>query len=243
MLLGVLVGTALFQGWAAFFTLRVFWLALALLFVMGLIDDCFSLSPMTKLAVQLASAALFVMLLPPGIWGGELESVLGGGAFVIWILWLVGMTNAVNLLDNIDGLTPATGLAAALGFLWLGDGSDWILMPMAGALAGFLCLNAYRARIHLGDSGSHLVGFSLATLPLFGLPWERAWIPALVLIVPIADTTFVTISRIRRGVSPFLGGKDHLSHRLVRRGWPSWLVMVLAAGVTWLMVLVAAALR
>lgn len=240
---GILLAIFLFEGMPVLFTLRIFWLSAALLFFMGVADDLLVLSPPVKFVSQLVASALFIGLMPAGIWGGELETILGWGAFLVWGLWLVGITNAVNLLDNADGLTPATGLAAALGFLWLGYGADWVLLPLAGALAGFLVLNAHRARIHLGDAGSHLVGFSLAALPLFGLPLDRIWVPVLVLIVPIADTAFVTVTRILRGASPFQGGKDHLSHRLMRRGWPAWVVWAASACVTGLAVAAAALFR
>ncbi len=243
VLLAVLLAILLLEGGAPLFTLRVFWMCALILFAMGAVDDLIVLSPATKLAVQVAAACLFVALTPRGIWGGELDLVLGAAAFPVWILWLVGITNAVNLLDNMDGLTPATGLAAALSMLWLGLGADWVLWPLAGALLGLLCLNGHRARIYLGDSGSHLVGFSLAALPLFGLPLERSWIPVMVLAVPIADTTYVTFARWRRGVSPFQGGRDHLSHRLLARGWPGWLVWAAAAGVTVTLAAAAAAIE
>ncbi|GAB4119861.1 MAG: hypothetical protein Kow001_19170 [Acidobacteriota bacterium] len=235
VLAAVVLAVLLTHGAAPLFTLRVFWMAALMLFAMGAVDDLLVLSPVTKLAVQVAAAGLFVGFTPRGTWGGELELLLGAAAFPVWIFWLVGITNAVNLLDNIDGLTPATGLTAALCLLWLGMGADWVLWPLAGALAGLLCLNGHRARIYLGDSGSHLVGFSLAALPLFGIPLERIWIPVMVLAVPIVDTAYVTITRWRRGVSPFQGGKDHLSHRLLRRGWPGWLVWSAAAGLTLVM--------
>ncbi|MFZ0429315.1 MAG: MraY family glycosyltransferase [Acidobacteriota bacterium] len=215
---GLLPAVAFDYGWPAFFTLRVFWLCLGLLFVMGAVDDWVTLRPFTKFFWQLSVAVLFLGLTSPSTWGGGLVGLLGWAAYPVWLFWLVGITNSLNLLDNMDGLTPGVGAVAALGFAWLGLGAGWVLLPLSGALFGFLGLNFYRARIHLGDSGSHLVGFSLAVLPLYGAPHTALWTVPLILALPICDTAFVTVTRLKRGVSPFQGGKDHLSHRLARLG-------------------------
>ncbi len=215
---GLLPAVALSYGWPAFYTLRVFWFCLGLLFVMGAVDDWIVLRPLTKLLCQITVAVLFLSLTSPSTWGGGLVGPLGWLAYPVWLLWLVGITNALNLLDNMDGLTPGVGAITARGFSWLGLGAGWVLLPLSGALFGFLCLNFYRARIHLGDAGSHLVGFSLAVLPLYGASESALWTVPIVLAIPICDTAFVTIARLKRGVSPFQGGKDHLSHRLAAVG-------------------------
>lgn len=217
---GLVPAVAIAYGVPAFFTLRVFWLCLGILFLMGAIDDWITLRPLAKLGWQIVAAALFLGFTSPSVWGGGLASWLGWPAYVIWLIWLVGITNALNLLDNMDGLTPGVGAVAALGFSWMSLGAGWVLLPLSGTLFGFLGLNFYRARIHLGDSGSHLVGFSLAVLPLYGATTNALWIVPLILAIPICDTAFVTIGRLQRGVSPFQGGKDHLSHSLVGRGIP-----------------------
>lgn len=240
VLVAVVLAVALTHGWVAFLTLRVFWLSLGVLFLMGLFDDLLVLSPPTKLGFQLAAAMLFLLLTSPTAWVPEIRFLLGVYAIPILLLWIVGITNSLNLLDNMDGLASGVGALAALGFVWLGFGGDWVLVPLAGALAGFLVLNFHRARIHLGDAGSHLVGFSLATLPFFGPPDGQWWVPPIVLMVPIADTAFVTLSRLARGVSPFQGGKDHLSHRLRGAGVSERGVAALFYAVTLLLVAVAA---
>jgi UDP-GlcNAc:undecaprenyl-phosphate GlcNAc-1-phosphate transferase len=193
---------------------------------MGVIDDLHPLKPFMKLGFQVIAVLVFLFLTPPavlpfhgtGFWPGEL----------VLFIWLLGITNALNLLDNMDGLTAGVGAVAALGLAFVGLGPQYVLFPLAGALVGFLVFNHSPAKIYLGDSGSHLVGFSLATLPLFGLPQSQSWIPVVVLVVPIIDTTFVTVTRLMRGVSPFRGGKDHISHRLVEKGWSksqvAWMV-------------------
>ncbi len=237
---GMLPAVAVGSGSPAFYTLRVFWLCLALLFVMGVIDDWITLRPLTKLFWQLAVAVVFLSLTSPDTWGGDLVDLLGGLAYPVWLLWIVGITNALNLLDNMDGLTPGVGAIGALGFWWLGLGAGWILIPLSGALFGFLCLNFYRAKIHLGDAGSHLVGFSLAVLPLYGATTSALWLVPVILAIPICDTAFVTLTRLQRGVSPFQGGKDHLSHRMVGFGVvPPVVAAVFLAGAAVLIALAA----
>jgi len=221
VLVGMVAGVAMGAGWPAFFTLRVFWLSLSILFLMGTVDDRLTLRPGIKFAFQTLAAAIFLVLTPAGTWGGGIEEWAGPWAYAIWLFWIVAITNALNLLDNMDGLTPGIAIIAAFGCLASGMGADWVLWPLAGALIGFLGLNFYRAPIYLGDAGSHLVGFSLAVLPFYGLDRSQAWLPILLLAVPILDTAFVTVTRLMRGASPFVGGKDHLSHRLFRMGWPT----------------------
>jgi UDP-GlcNAc:undecaprenyl-phosphate/decaprenyl-phosphate GlcNAc-1-phosphate transferase len=240
VLIAVVLAVAVTHGWAAFFTLRVFWLSLGILFVMGVCDDLLVLSPPSKLFFQLAAALLFLLLTSPTAWAPEIRAVLGVLAVPVLLFWIVGITNSLNLLDNMDGLAAGVGALAALGFVWLGFGADWVLVPLAGALVGFLVLNFHPARIYLGDAGSHLVGFSLATLPLFGQPDGQAWVPLLVLLAPIADTGFVTVTRLARGVSPFQGGRDHLSHRLRGMGVSEKIVAPVFCLVTLLLTAAAA---
>lgn len=207
-----------FSGW------RAYWLGLSLVFFMGVLDDLFSLRPAAKLAFQLAAAALFLSHFPGQAWTP------------VYFFWLVGITNAFNLMDNMDGLMPGVGALAALGLAAAGFGPAPLLPALAGGLMGFLVFNWPPARIYLGDSGSHLTGFTLAALPLYGIRPEQFWIPLLVLALPILDTTYVTFSRLRRGVSPFQGGKDHLSHRLVEVGLSVRQAVLLLWGITGLLV-------
>ncbi len=183
--------------------LTPYWVAITVVFGMGLADDFLVLSPKVKLLFQVLGAVAFLAFLEWTWWTP------------IFFVWLVGVTNSLNLLDNMDGLTPGVGAVAAL-FLYLLSPSP-PLAALAGALLAFLLFNFHPARIYLGDAGSHLVGFTLAAVPLLGSKWYLA---PLVLLVPIIDTTFVTVTRVARGVSPFHGGKDHISHRLHRVGLP-----------------------
>lgn len=190
----------------------------------GLVDDRRGLSPYQKLALQaLASVALIV--------GGiRIESLPWLWANIaLTVLWVVGITNAMNLLDNMDGLAGVVTAVASGFFLVLSANSGQFLVAslsaaMAGASLGFLRFNlSGKHRIFLGDAGALFIGFMLAALGIklrFGNNWMVTWlIPVLVLGIPIFDTTLVTISRLRRRLNPLTTpGKDHLSHRLVLSG-------------------------
>jgi UDP-GlcNAc:undecaprenyl-phosphate GlcNAc-1-phosphate transferase len=148
------------------------------------------------------------------------------------VFWIVGLTNAFNLLDNMNGLSAGVAAIAGVTFALLAARYAELgpeQMPaataaaaLAGACAGFLPSN-FRGRIFMGDAGSLLLGFTLACLAVQG-SWRSPTVPTsviiplLVLAYPIFDTTLVVILRIRRGQSPVVGGKDHSSHRLVRLG-------------------------
>ncbi len=190
----------------------------------GLWDDRRSLSPAIKLVVQILAA---LILYATGISVSLLPHPLLN--LFITLLWVVGITNAFNLLDNMDGLSGGVSAVAALFFLVLAVQEQQVLVgslaaALLGACIGFLWYNFNPARIFMGDSGSLFIGFVLAALGIklrfLGQPVIVTWmIPILVLAVPIFDTTLVSISRLRRGLNPLTTpSKDHLSHRLVARG-------------------------
>jgi UDP-GlcNAc:undecaprenyl-phosphate GlcNAc-1-phosphate transferase len=200
----------------------------ALLFVAGLVDDLYSLSPVVKLVAQVGAA---VVVIATGTQVQLVGNELIGDA--IAIVWLVGVTNAFNLLDNMDGLA-ATLAAIAFGFFAIDavtvHSNDLLLaFALAGALAcvGFLPFNlrpSGRALVFMGDSGSQVLGFALAALGL-AASWRVAGttvatlvLPILVLAVPILDTALVTVARLLEGRPIYQGGRDHSSHRLVRFG-------------------------
>ena len=151
---------------------------------------------------------------------------------MLTLLWIVGITNAFNLLDNMDGLCTGVALIAGSALLVLfvsayGNSAEAVyLAVLLGAAAGFLVYNFHPASVFLGDSGSMLLGLSVAVLALGrgnGLEPAQDMVsaiaaPALVLLIPIFDTTLVTVSRMRSGRSPAQGGTDHSSHRLVAIG-------------------------
>lgn len=195
------------------------------LFLVGLVDDWLHIKPYQKLIGQVIGAAIVVnygLLLP---WTRSLPANM-----VITIFWLIGITNAVNLLDNMDGL--ATGIAAiASGFLTLnflnsGQPTDALMLAVfTAALIGFLVYNSNPASIFMGDSGSMFIGFFLASAALINVSGGRSRsfvpilaVPILVLFIPIFDTTFVTILRKLSGRAASQGGRDHTSHRLVALG-------------------------
>jgi UDP-GlcNAc:undecaprenyl-phosphate GlcNAc-1-phosphate transferase len=190
----------------------------------GLWDDRRPLSPLIKLAVQILAA---LVIYAAGI--GVLIFPDPALNFAMTLLWIVGITNAFNLLDNMDGLSGGVAAVAALFFLVLAIQSRQVLVgslsaALLGACIGFLVYNLNPARIFMGDSGSLFIGFIVAALGIKlrfpGEPTSITWmIPLLVLGVPLFDTTLVTISRLRRRLNPLTTpGKDHLSHRLVARG-------------------------
>jgi UDP-GlcNAc:undecaprenyl-phosphate GlcNAc-1-phosphate transferase len=233
MLGGIAIGLALFAG--CFITgiageVAVFLAAAIVIFVAGLIDDVLVLKPSTKLVVQLAMASAVVAFDLRLNW---VESRLLDS--MLTMAWMVGLTNAFNLLDNMDGLSAGTAVIVALMMvagLWTGVTRDIageemaFLSLIAGAAAGFLVYNFPPASIFMGDAGSLTLGFSLAAMALGseGVRGSRTDVltvmvaPVFVLLIPIFDTTLVTVARILSGRSPAVGGRDHSSHRLVAIG-------------------------
>lgn len=204
---------------------RRFWAfaaASSLLFLAGLWDDRRRLSVGVKLAVQAVAALALV--------GGGFRADLplpDWLAALVSFAWIVGVTNAVNLLDSADGAAAGIAAVASAGFLAivplspLGTG---LAAAFLGATLAFLVYNFHPARLFMGDAGSLFLGLGLAAL---GLETSRgsadasvAWMaPVLLLAVPVFDTTLVSLSRLRRGKNPMTHpGKDHFAHRLARRG-------------------------
>src|SRR6266852_6179223 len=199
--------------------------AASFLFLVGLVDDLLHIKPYQKLIGQVIGAAIVVnygLVLP---WTRSLPANM-----VITIFWLIGITNAINLLDNMDGL--ATGIAAiascflTMNFIVSGQPAEALMLAVfAAALLGFLIYNSNPASIFMGDSGSLFIGFFLASAALVNLSGGRSRsflpvlvVPILVLFVPIFDTTFVTGLRKLSGRAASQGGRDHTSHRLVALG-------------------------
>ena len=200
-------------------------LASTFLFLVGLIDDLIHVKPYQKLIGQILGAAYVVyygLSLP---WTG---SKLFNMALAIF--WLIGITNAINLLDNMDGLASGIAIIAggflALSFVNAGQYTEaMIMLSFAGGLLGFLVYNSNPASIFMGDCGSMFVGFFLASSALINVSGGRSRsflpvlaVPILVLFIPIFDTTFVTVLRKLSGRAASQGGRDHTSHRLVALG-------------------------
>ncbi|HEX8422528.1 MAG TPA: MraY family glycosyltransferase, partial [Pyrinomonadaceae bacterium] len=197
----------------------------ASLFVVGLVDDILHIKPYQKLIGQVMGASLIVyygLSLP---WSSSPSLNMA-----ITIFWLIGITNALNLLDNMDGL--AAGIAAiaaaflSASFLSNGRPAEALLLGVfCAALVGFLAYNSNPATIFMGDCGSMFIGFFLASTALMSAAGARSRsflvilaVPVLILLIPIFDTTFVTILRKLSGRSASQGGRDHTSHRLVALG-------------------------
>jgi len=217
--------------------------------LVGLLDDRWDLS----IALRLSAMVLAAVALHLTGTGVAMTGVTGVD-LVITVVWIVGVTNAFNLLDNMDGLSA--GIAAiAAGFFWLLAtlNGQYLVAALAAALAGvslgFLRHNFHPARTFMGDSGSLFLGFMLAALGIRlrfdpGQPQDvAALVPILVLGVAVADTALVTASRLARRRSPFAGGQDHISHRLVRIGVPVpaavGLIYAAAIAVGWLALVVS----
>ena len=234
LFLGFLIGAAPSVAWSrAAVGMIVGSVAIAGL---GLIDDLRGLGPRTKLLGQLLAA------LAPTLWGGiwiksialgGLELELGGWGILLTLLWLVGITNAINLLDGLDGL--AAGCAViALSFLtlfaWRAPDPTTLLLTLAllGASLGFLRYNFHPARLFLGNEGSYLLGFAVGVLalepfqPEFGHITELPILtPVLLLGLPIADTLWAIIRRLAAKRSIFAPDRGHIHHRLLERwGYP-----------------------
>lgn len=194
------------------------------LFVVGLIDDNVHLPPYTKLFTQIiagCTAVFFGVIL-----GFPVNNLL---AIPLTLLWIVGVTNSFNLLDNIDGLAVGTAAICSLmlffsSLLFANNPLGGLALIISGAVLGFLPYNFNPAKIFMGDSGSMFLGFCLATIAVTGTTRHISnllitmIVPVFILSVPIFDTIFVMIVRILQGKSIFEGGKDHTSHRLVTLG-------------------------
>ena len=193
-----------------------------------MLDDIVHLHPAAKLGAQLLAAFLVL--------NSSISVEFVSNPMLAWavgILWLVGLTNAFNLLDNMDGLAGSLGIVAAscfaLSAAFVAPNRDIFIVAAALTLGilGFIPYNlrlSGPARVFMGDSGSQLIGFVLASLGLMasyreaGTTIATVALPVLILAIPILDTTLVTALRLRSGRSVTQGGRDHTSHRLVYRG-------------------------
>lgn len=236
---GTAVATAVFASSSSLHGLTAVIACGLAAFLIGLVDDGIPLKPATKLTGQIAAGCIAVGLGASGTWTGS--PALDG---LLTIIWVVAITNAFNLLDNMDGLCAGVG---AIGAGWvcvslgLGDGPSFVYAAaLAGACLGFLLFNFSPATIFMGDSGSLFIGASLALLALDVQPGRQSGflvsmgVPALLLLIPIFDSVFVTLSRKLASRSPAVGGRDHTSHRLVALGFSerqAVLMLYLLAGI------------
>ena len=215
------------------FTSSTFWLATSVLGpalavgLIGLWDDVKNLSPLPRFIAQSIAGIFTATVL---IITNNVGNPTGSNFFdaVITVLWVVGICNSINFFDNLDGGAAGTVAisSAALAYLAL-TGDQYLIAALAivttGATLGFLVWNKNPAKIYMGDAGALFLGVLLATLTIRFEPNAKTQIgsyltPVFLLAVPILDTTVAVISRLRRHISPFQGGQDHLSHRLIRAG-------------------------
>ena len=211
---------------------------------MGLFDDLRSLSPWPRLITQTVIGTVVALVIAENgtigtpFGGGEVsDSALdqgvaaGNGSWLntlVTIVWIVGVCNSINFFDNLDGAASGAVAIAALGifFIAFDRGQELVSafsIVTAGATIGFLMWNKSPAKIYMGDAGALFLGIiiSVATVrlnPGITPTWYSLAIPVMLLAVPLLDTCVAVFSRLARGLSPLTGGKDHLSHRLVRGG-------------------------
>lgn len=227
----LLGGLAIYMAYfiALFFAVDIGWPTAALfiggsiLLTVGIIDDKIRIMPRVKLIGQVVAALAAIRM------GIRVEFIHNYYLSVVFTcLWIIGITNAINLLDNLNGLSAGiTAISAAFFGLLAWERGDFLIaalsLSLCGSSLGFLKYNFPKAHIFMGDAGSLFIGFLLATIAVWG-SWSAPThitslaIPIFILGYPIFDTTLVVISRLRSGRSIFQGGKDHSSHRLALLG-------------------------
>ena len=215
------------------FTSTTFWLATSvlgpalLLGLIGLWDDLKNLKPLPRFIAQTVAGLFTAAVL---ILGNNVGNPTGSQIFdsIITVIWVVGICNSINFFDNLDGGAAGTVAISSIALAILALNGDQFLIAAlstvtAGATLGFLVWNKSPAKIYMGDAGALFLGVLLATLTVRFEPNAQTQIgsyliPILLLAIPILDTTVAVFSRVRRHLSPFQGGQDHLSHRLIRAG-------------------------
>jgi UDP-GlcNAc:undecaprenyl-phosphate GlcNAc-1-phosphate transferase len=215
------------------FTSKTFWLATSVLapaLVLGLIglwDDMKNLPPLPRFVAQTIAGLFTAFIL---IATDNVGNPTGSEIFdsVITIIWVVGICNSINFFDNLDGGAAGTVAVSSTALAMLAlNGDQYLIAALAtvtaGATLGFLIWNKSPARIYMGDAGALFLGVLLATLTIRLHPDSETQLgsyftPVFLLAIPILDTCVAVLSRLKRNISPFQGGQDHLSHRLIRAG-------------------------
>lgn len=195
-------------------------LATVVAFIAGLLDDAFNTNPLQKFVFQLVCAGILI----GGGWVIQFDSMIL--SMVITGLWIVGLMNSINMLDNMDGISTIASMGILLGLYFIAPNemSGFIAGGMVFILAGFLLVNWHPSKVFMGDSGSQLLGLLLAALSI-NVWWNHdsliagnesvRWIGVVTLFfVPLCDSTLVSINRLRHRQSPFVGGRDHSTHNL-----------------------------
>lgn len=205
--------------------------ACSLGFVVGLADDAYNTRPFLKFSAQFCSGIILIAT-------GTVINISGIPAFDMFLtmFWVIGLMNSINMLDNMDGITASVSLSITLAGLYMvwsrGEFQSIYFITMLGVVAGligFLYFNWTPSKMYMGDTGSQFLGVFLAVVginylwnghaePDFRIQTKQFIVALLVFIVPIIDTTTVTINRLLKGKSPFVGGKDHTTHHLCYLG-------------------------
>ena len=214
-----------------------------LAFLIGFADDAYGTHPRAKFLGQVACGVILLAFDINIEFFGLINANLVFLDYILTVLWVAGMMNSLNMLDNMDGVTATIATTIALSSLNMIISLEglglifYVLVAIVGGFVGFLFWNWRPAKVYMGDTGSMFIGMVAA---FFGIIYfwnikatpdnishlRMGLIPLMVFIVPIMDTTFVTVARLSRGTSPFVGGKDHLTHNLARLGVPEMLVPV-----------------
>ena len=221
-------------------------------FFVGLADDSYNTSPLIKFVGQFSCAGLFIL-------AGVVIPISDNNILNYWftVTWVVGMMNSINMLDNMDGIVSSVSLVSlglALMIIFSSKSQNLmdiiLITAVIGALIGFLFFNWNPAKIYMGDTGSQFLGafLSWVSIQYFwqfrdfaagGFQIKQFLIPALAFIIPLIDTVTVTLRRLARGVSPFVGGRDHTTHHLAYLGIKDKNVVRIMIGISVVSALVA----
>jgi UDP-GlcNAc:undecaprenyl-phosphate GlcNAc-1-phosphate transferase len=193
----------------------------------GLVDDLRTLQPLPRLIIQTVTAIVVsLFLINTDTVAIHFDSTILDE--LIMVVWIIGICNSINFFDNLDGGAAGTVAISSLGItaIALGEGQELVAalsIVTAGSTLGFLMWNKSPAKIYMGDAGALFLGVIVSVLTIRLNPgitpqWSSIALLPMLLAVPILDTCVAVFSRIKRGISPFTGGKDHLSHRLMRKG-------------------------
>ncbi|MDA9563447.1 undecaprenyl/decaprenyl-phosphate alpha-N-acetylglucosaminyl 1-phosphate transferase [Flavobacteriales bacterium] len=219
--------------------------ASSLAFIMGLSDDAYNTKPLLKFGTQILCGVILV-------YTGTYISIFPNemANYCLTVFWVVGMMNSINMLDNMDGITTTvsifTILASILTIYLYNDYSSihlLILLGVLGSLIGFLFFNWHPSKMFMGDTGSQFLGVFLSAIGIIyfwnnkGIGGEAAHtrqiiITLLAFIIPIIDTTTVTINRLRKGIPPYIGGKDHTTHHLSYLGYSDTQIGLIYGGLS-----------
>jgi len=224
----------------------------SLMFLLGLVDDIFCLDAKFKLFIQIAIASIVIIL------GVRIENIyvpfsnpieLGFWSYPISLLWIVGISNAINFIDGIDGLAGSvvTISSCAIGIISMvvapsSPISALVAFILLGAMLSFLTYNYNPAKIFMGDSGALYAGFLLATLSITGITKTSSalmYLPLLILAVPMLDVAYSSIRRILKGQSPFVADSEHIHHKLLHAGLSQDVAVLILASISFACAIIA----